>query len=70
MGLKAQEEGYAELAHDPAQRFPGDYKDISEGKKKIRKDSIIEKHSNTISKTINTVPCNDMQELWSEDCLL
>lgn len=29
-----------------------------------------EKDSNTISKIINIVPCNDMQELWSENCLL
>lgn len=29
-----------------------------------------EKDSNTISKIINILPCNDMQELRSEDCLL
>lgn len=37
MGLKAQAGEYAELAHEPAQRFPGDYEGHIGGKKKIKR---------------------------------
>jgi len=32
--------------------------------------SSTEKCNTSISKIINVVPCNDVQELWSENCLL
>lgn len=70
--VKPKQEGMLCYHMSLPREFQEAMKEIPGGrdKKEKKKVSSIEKGSNIISKILNVIPCNDVQELWSENCLL